>query len=88
VKNTASKKATVTWGKKLKTTGYEIQYSLKKNFSGANTAKIAGMTTVSKVIGNLAKGKIWYFRIRAVKKVGSTTYRSVWSSVKSIKITK
>ena len=46
------------------------------------------MTTVSKVIGNLAKGKIWYFRIRAVKKVGSTTYRSVWSSVKSIKITK
>ncbi len=88
VKNTASKKATVTWGKKLKTTGYEIQYSLKKNFSGANTAKIAGMTTVSKVIGNLAKGKIWYFRIRAVKKVDSTTYRSVWSSVKSIKITK
>ena len=88
VKNTASKKATVTWGRKLKTTGYEIQYSLKKNFSGANTAKIAGMTTVSKVIGNLAKGKIWYFRIRAVKKVGSTTYRSVWSSVKSIKITK
>ena len=88
LKNTASKKATVTWGKKPKATGYEIQYSLKKNFSGAKTAKIAGMTTVSKVIGNLAKGKIWYFRIRAVKKVDSTTYRSVWSSVKSIKITK
>ena len=88
LKNTASKKATVTWGKKPKATGYEIQYSLKKNFSGAKTAKITSMTTVSKVIGNLAKGKIWYFRIRAVKKVDSTTYRSVWSSVKSIKITK
>ena len=86
--NSASKKMTVKWAKNAKANGYQIQYGLKSNFSGAKTVSAAKNSIVSKVIGNLSKGKIYYVRVRSYKKVSGKTYYSAWSATRKIKITK
>ena len=87
--NSAASKMTVKWGKNAKATGYQIQYCPDKTFkTGNKSVSINSASTVSKVIGSLAKGKIYYVRIRSFKTVGSTKYFSAWSSVKSVKISK
>ena len=89
VTNSASKKMTVKWGKNAKANGYQIQYSTDKTFKSGNKAvTVAGASTVSKVIGSLTKGKTYYVRIRTYKTVGSAKYWSVWSSARSVKISK
>lgn len=87
-KNTAAKKATVTWGKNAKATGYQIQYGLKKNFSGAKKVTITKKATVKILLTGLTKGKTYYVRIRTYKTVGETKYWSEWSATKSVKISK
>ncbi len=76
---------TVNWSKQtLQTTGYEIQYSTKKNFKSAKTIAIKKNKTVSKKITGL-KGKTkYYVRIRTYKAVGKTKIYSAWSSAKSV----
>ena len=89
VRNSASKKMTVKWGKNAKANGYQIQYSMDKNFKSGNKAvSITSASTVSKVIGSLTKGKTYYVRIRTYKTVGSTKYWSIWSAARSVKISK
>lgn len=61
--------------------GYQIQYSVKKSFSGAKTVKVSGKST-SKTIKSLKKGTRYYVRVRTYKKVGSKVYYSKWSSIK------
>ena len=90
-KLTAAKKAiTVTWAKQAKqTTGYEIQYSLKKNFPAkknvTKTVTVGKNTTVKTTIKKLAAKKTYFVRIRTFKKIGKTKYYSSWSKVKKIK---
>ena len=87
--NSAASKMTVKWGKNAKATGYQIQYCPDKTFkTGNKSVSINSASTVSKVIGSLAKGKTYYVRIRTFKTVGSEKYFSAWSSVKSVKISK
>ena len=89
VTNSAASKMTVKWGKNVKATGYQIQYSTDKSFKTGNKAvTVAGASAVSKVIGSLAKSKTYYVRIRTYKTVGSAKYWSVWSAAKSVKISK
>ena len=89
LKNSASKKMTVTWGKNAKANGYQIQYSTSSKFkSGNKTANITKAGIVSKVIGSLAKSKTYYVRIRTYKTVGKTKYWSSWSAAKKVKISK
>ncbi len=79
----ASKKATISYKKVSGGVKYEIQYSTKKS-SGFKNVKTN--TTALKVTkSGLTKGKTYYFRVRAYKKVGSTTYYSGWVT-KSVKI--
>lgn len=87
--NTATRKMTIKWAKNAKATGYQIQYSTGKTFaSGTKTITVANASTVSKVVTSLTKGKVYYVRMRTYKTVGSVKYYSVWSAVKSIKISK
>ncbi len=89
VKNSASKKMTVKWGKNAKATGYQIQYNTNKAFSSGNkTVTVKGKTSVSKVISSLKKGKTYYVRIRTYKTAGGKNYFSAWSAAKSVKIKK
>ena len=87
------KSVTVKWKKmtkkmpKKQITGYQIQYSLKKNFkSGNKIVKVKGAKNTSVKIKNLKKGKTYYFRIRTYIKDGSKTYLSTWSAVKKAKV--
>lgn len=88
IKNSASRKMTLKWGKNAKAQGYQIQYALKSNFSGAKSVSVTKNSIVTKTIGSLTKGKTYFVRIRAYKKVGSTACYSMWSATKKIKITK
>jgi hypothetical protein len=83
-----SKKLTVKWkfDKKNDFDGYEIEYSLKKNFRSASTVTVSKPKTTSTVIKKLKKGKTYYVRIRTWKKVGKTIYYSEWSNVLKIKV--
>ena len=79
---------TVKWAKNAKANGYQIQYALKSNYSGAKIQSVSKNSIVSKVIGSLTKGKIYYVRVRSFKKVSGKTYYSAWSATRKIKITK
>ena len=88
LKNSASKKMTVKWGKNTKANGYQIQYSLKSNFASPKTVTIGKNTIVSKVIGSLTKGKKYYVRIRSYKTMSGKKHYSAWSALKSVTIKK
>ena len=84
----AGKKSfTVKWKKQAsQTTGYQIQYSLKKNFSSKNKmVKIKKNKTTSSTIKKLKKKKIYYVRVRTYTKSGSDMFYSDWSTVKKVK---
>ena len=86
-KLTAKKNSfTATWNKGTANTGYQLQYGLKKTFSGAKTVKVTNAKTVMKTVKSLLKGKTYYVRVRAYKTVGKVNYYSAWSSVKSVTV--
>jgi hypothetical protein len=87
IKKITAKKKTlkVTWKKVKGITGYEIQYSLKKNFKNAKIKKIKKASTTSVTIKKLKSKKKYYVRIRTYKKTGKKTYKSKWSKKKSKK---
>lgn len=82
----AKKALTVKWKKGSGITGYQIQYSLKKNNkSGNKTVTVSKSSTVSKKIGKLKKKKKYYVRVRTFKTVSGTKYYSAWSKSKAVK---
>lgn len=87
VKNAKGKKAAVTWKKVSGASGYQVCYATAKTFKGAKKAT-AGAKTVKKTIAKLKKGKTYYVKVRAFKKVGGKKYYSAWSATKSVKIKK
>ena len=88
VTGSAAGKATVTWGKIDKVTGYKVQYSSKSDFSSFKTVTVSKASTVSRVIGSQGKGKTYYFRVRGYKTSGTGTFYSQWSMIKKVKIVK
>ncbi len=86
---------TVKWKKQTKkTTGYQIQYSTKKKFTGKTTKTklIKKNKKTSKSITKLKAGKKYYVRVRTYKKVKvkgkNTNIYSSWSKVKRVKTKK
>lgn len=84
-----AKKLTVKW-KKSAGTGYQIQYSINRNFENAKTVK-AKSGALSKTVKKLKRNKRYYVRIRAYRTYknenGKTkTVYSVWNAKKSVKI--
>ncbi len=77
-------KAQVKWSVKSdeNISGYEIQYSMKKNFKKAKTVKT---TSKSSNISKLKKNKKYFIRVRAYYKDGSLTSYGKYSAVKKIK---
>ena len=79
-------KATWTKLKPAAASGYQIQYSLKKNFkSGKKTVTIKGYKNNTRIIKKLKVKKRYYVRIRTYKKVGKVTYYSGWSKTQSVR---
>ena len=81
-------KVLVRWGKNSKATGYQIQYSTNKNFSGAKTLTVKGASKTSYTISKLSKNTTYYVRVRAYYSKGSMKSYTSWSGSKSVKETK
>jgi hypothetical protein len=80
-----SKGFTVTWKKKTtQITGYQLQYSTSKNFSGVTTKTITKNTTTKAAFKGLKEKKTYYVRIRTYKTVSGTKYYSAWSTAKTV----
>ena len=89
IRSISSKKegqAVVKW-KKTTCTKYQIQYSRYKSFSQKGSILTANTRTAATLKG-LAKGKRYYFRVRAMKKYKKEYLYGPWSDVKSVKIHK
>ena len=80
----AKKSFTAKWKKVNGATGYQLQYSLKKNFKGAKTVN-ANAKTVKKTVKKLKKKKKYYVRIRAYRVYSGKYYYSNWTT-KTVKV--
>ena len=87
-KNLSGRKAQVTWKKNRYVTGYEIQYSVNKNFRSGSKKTVSGVSKTKYTLTKLQKNKTYYVRIRTYKKSGTKKYYSSWSKVKAVRIRK
>ena len=86
VKSLKKKCLTVTWRQDADVTGYEVQYSLKKNFKGAAKVTVKKSSVKSTVIKKLTSKKRYYVRVRSFKTEGTTKLIGAWSTAKSAKV--
>ncbi|MBE6788016.1 MAG: leucine-rich repeat domain-containing protein, partial [Ruminococcaceae bacterium] len=85
-KLTAKKKSLIVKIKRNKSvSGYQIQYSLKKNFKGTKTVTLKKNSITSKTIKKLKAKKFYYVRVRTYKTYKGKKYYSAWSSAKKKK---
>ncbi len=66
-KNIKGKKIKAAWKADKNASGYQIVYSLKKNFKNSKVVTIKSNKTTRMVIKKLKKGRTYYVRIRAYK---------------------
>lgn len=85
-KSTKARKLTAAWSVNTKSTGYQLCYATNKSFSNSRTLNISGSSSKSKTITGLSRGKKYYVKVRACKKVGKESYFSAWSAVKLIRV--
>ena len=79
-------KVVITWKKQTKqVSGYQIQYSTKKNFSNAKRVTIKGAKTKKTTIRKLKAKQTFYVRIRTYKSTKGKRYYSSWSKYKRIR---
>ena len=67
----------LVWKKSKGATGYEIEYSTRKNMWGAKKVKVKAV--ICATIKDLKPGKTYYVRIRPIAKVNGKTYESGWA---------
>lgn len=87
LKNSASKKAKISYSKVSGAKGYEIVYA--KNSAMTSGKKTVRTTAVSKTFSGLTKGRTYYFRVRAYKtdSLGNRVYGK-YTAKKKVKISK
>jgi len=84
-KNVKKKSILVKWKKVSGANGYQVQYSLKKNFSKKKTKTVKKLKLKIK---KLKKKKTYFVRVRAYKIVNGTKKFGKWSGKKRVKIRK
>ncbi|MDE6433516.1 MAG: fibronectin type III domain-containing protein [Lachnospiraceae bacterium] len=82
------KKSFVVKWKKVKCSGYQIQYADNKKMEKAVTKTIKKSGTVKYQVKKLKAKKKYYVRVRAYKTVKGKKYWSDWSKIKSVKTKK
>ena len=81
----ASKAFTARWKQNKTVNGYQIQYSLKSNFSGAKTVTVKSNSTLKTTVKKLSAKKVYYVRIRTYKTIEKVNYFSAWSKAVKVK---
>ncbi len=82
IKSTGSKSIKLKLGNLGSADGYQIQYSLKKNFKNSKKIKKKSKNITIK---KLKKNRRYYVRVRVYGKVNGKTYYGKWSARKSVK---
>lgn len=81
-----SRKATVKWSRVSGASGYQVVRSLKKS-SGFKTAKtVTSGSRTYYVNKKLKKGKTYYFKVRAYRKVSGKKIYGSYSTVKAVRV--
>ena len=81
-----SRKATVKWSRVSGASGYQVVRSLKKS-SGFRTAKtVTSGSRTYYVNKKLKKGKTYYFKVRAYRKVSGKKIYGSYSTVKAVRV--
>ena len=84
-KSRRKKTLVVSWKPSKSVSGYQVQYSLKKNMKKPKTTT-AGKKATEITFKNLRSNKNYYIRIRTYKTVNGKRYYSGWSKVKKVKV--
>ena len=79
---------TASWEKDKNATSYEIQYTTDKNFKNDIKTVSVAKSSTGKTIKSLKKGKTYYVRVRAVRKLNSKNYAGQFSAQKKVKTKK
>jgi subtilisin family serine protease len=77
------RKIKVSWSGVTGASKYQIA---KKKQGGSYSVTAAGSSARAKTYTKLAKGRYYYFKVRAVRTVDGSTYYGSWSAVKKIKV--
>lgn len=85
VSSTAKGTVKLTWTNVKRESGYQLYYSTSKNgtYKRYNTYEV---DTKSRTIKKLTSGTTYYFKVRAIKKVGNKTICGGFSEIKKVKV--
>ena len=75
----------VDWAQKGSATGYDVEYSVNSNMSGAVSKHLTANKPDTLTVSGLAGGKVYYVRVRSYTNTNGKVYYGAWSDVKSIK---
>lgn len=82
-------KMKISWDWYLLGDGYQVAYSKSRSFPPGKTSyKNVNFINSQKTISRLSKGKTYYVKIRAYRKVDGQKYYGKWSNTKKVKIKK
>lgn len=75
-----------SWKKDPQASGYQIQYAKNAKFTGRKgMVDIPQKSATAKTVSNLERGKKYYVRIRAYKKISGKKCYGAWSKAKTVK---
>ncbi len=75
----------VDWAQKGAATGYDVEYSVNANMSGAVSKHLTANKPDTLTVSGLAGDKTYYVRVRSYTNRNGKVYYGAWSDVKSIK---
>ena len=75
----------IDWAQKGSATGYDVEYSVKANMSGAVSKHLTANKPDTLTVSGLAGDKTYYVRVRSYTNVNGKVYYGAWSDIKSIK---
>ena len=75
----------IDWAQKGSATGYDVEYSVNANMSGAASKHLTANKPDTLTVSGLAGDKTYYVRVRSYTNVNGKVYYGAWSDVKSIK---
>ncbi len=75
----------IDWAQKGSATGYDVEYSVNSNMSGAVSKHLTANKPDTLTVSGLSGDKTYYVRVRSYTNVNGKVYYGAWSDVKSIK---
>ena len=75
----------IDWAQKGSATGYDVEYSVNANMSGAVSKHLTANKPDTLTVNGLSGDKTYYVRVRSYTNRNGKVYYGAWSDVKSIK---